>query len=320
MRSFDQGRRVRRALAAGAMVTALAVAGGASLSDASSDDLRSSGQLEQLIDDVHRSTQARALAEDHLAAARRQLQATLNGETRRARAEGSATSSPPTGVSLSESRVLYEQALEELSQALNAEHTATARLQDTVALNGAWSAAGRSRVTSIPPRVSDMLSWTAARAMVEHPRCRLDWPLLAAISKVEGNHGRYDGAQVLRDGSVYPPILGVALDGDGVASITDTDDGRFDGDPVHDRAVGPFQFIPSTWQHYGRDANGDEVADPQNYRDAALAAADYLCAAGGDLSQPSGQRTAVYAYNHSDEYVAVVLELAATYRKAAADR
>ncbi len=286
------------------------------MGEASNGGDQSLEQLEALIDASNRTTRTRAEIEDRVAATRRELETALNEEARRLRTNGSAAEDQALLAVLTERRQQYEHALDELRRALAAEHTAAARLQDTVSLNGAWTATARSAATAIPPRVSDMLSWAAARAMVEHPRCRLDWPLLAAISKVEGNHGRFGGSQVLRDGSVYPPILGVALDGDGVASISDTDNGRFDGDAMRDRAVGPFQFIPSTWQRYGRDANGDDVADPQNYRDAALAAADYLCAAGGDLSQPNGQRTAVYAYNHSDEYVTVVLELAATYREA----
>ena len=44
------------------------------------------------------------------------------------------------------------------------------------------------------------------------------------------------------------------------------------------------QFIPSTWMIYGADGNGDGIKDPFNIFDAALAAANYLCDAGGDLS------------------------------------
>ncbi|MFN0025681.1 MAG: lytic transglycosylase domain-containing protein [Acidimicrobiales bacterium] len=307
-------RRARRALVAGALVATVAVAGGTVASDAS-DETPSVHQLEDLIGTAAQATATRGLAEQRVVHARQALQGALDQSAARARSTQSTPGQPPVGLSLVETRRSYERAVEDLAQALGAEHRAAGRLQDTVALNGAWSAAGRSTTTAIPPRVSDMLSWTAARAFVEHPRCRLDWSLLAAISNVEGDHGRYGGSQVLRDGSVYPPIIGVALDGDGVAAISDSDDGRFDGDSTHDRAVGPFQFIPSTWARYGRDGNGDGLSDPQNYRDAALAAADYLCAAGGDLSRPEGVRAAVYAYNHSDEYVATVLELANTYRE-----
>ena len=47
-------------------------------------------------------------------------------------------------------------------------------------------------------------------------------------------------------------------------------------------AVGWMQFMPSTWQAYGVDANGDGRKDPYNPVDAICAAARYLKAAGGD--------------------------------------
>lgn len=69
-------------------------------------------------------------------------------------------------------------------------------------------------------------------------------------------------------------------------------------------ACGPFQFIPSTWDAYGVDGDGDGVADINNLVDAAYGAANYLCASGacsGDLY------SAVFAYNHADWYVDMVL-------------
>ena len=122
------------------------------------------------------------------------------------------------------------------------------------------------------------------------PGCRLNWSLLAGIGRVESNHGRYGGAQIGQDGTVRPADLGPRLDGTGgVGVVRDTDHGRYDGDPLYDRAVGPMQFIPGTWRGYGADGNGDGVADPQNLDDAALAAARYLCAGGGDLSTQLGR-------------------------------
>jgi hypothetical protein len=73
------------------------------------------------------------------------------------------------------------------------------------------------------------------------------------------------------------------------------------------------QFIPTTWRSYAIDADGNGTTDPFNINDAALAAANYLCVAGGDLRTDAGQRRAVLAYNHSDEYVAEVLALARAY-------
>lgn len=41
-------------------------------------------------------------------------------------------------------------------------------------------------------------------------------------------------------------------------------------------ALGPFQFMPSTWWRYKQDGDGDGVRDPFNLQDAAQAAAFFL--------------------------------------------
>ncbi|MFD0278222.1 lytic murein transglycosylase [Kitasatospora sp. NPDC127111] len=136
------------------------------------------------------------------------------------------------------------------------------------------------------------------------PGCHLPWQLLAAIGEVEsGQAGR--GA-VDAAGTTYRPILGPVLDGKGFAAIADTDGGRYDGDRVWDRAVGPMQFIPSTWASWGVDANGDGQADPNNVFDAAEAAGRYLCAGGRDLADPAQLDRAVLGYNNSGEYLRTV--------------
>jgi hypothetical protein len=147
----------------------------------------------------------------------------------------------------------------------------------------------------------------------EHPACGLPWPLLAAIGRVESDHGRFAGSVLLGNGLSSPRIIGVQLNGHGTARVFDTDRGVLDGDPVYDRAVGPMQFIPSTWARYAADGNGDGVADPFNIYDAARAAANYLCAAGTELRSPAGQVRAVLSYNQSGSYVASVLGLEALY-------
>lgn len=146
------------------------------------------------------------------------------------------------------------------------------------------------------------------------PGCRIPWELLAAIGRVESDHGQYGGSQIGAGGVVSPPIIGIALDGtSGTSTIADTDDGALDDDRRWDRAVGPMQFIPSTWSAVGVDADGDDIRNPQDIDDAALAAAVYLCSGTGDLSTTSGQRTAIYRYNHSNAYVALVLSIMSDY-------
>ena len=156
----------------------------------------------------------------------------------------------------------------------------------------------------------------AASTMTQaDPDCGVHWALLAAIGRVETDHGRYAGAELRPNGVSTPLIRGVALNGKGpVSAIRDTDGGRLDGDKRWDRAVGPMQFLPSTWAYAGVDADGDGRRSPDDLNDAALAAAVYLCAAPGDLDSAAGARRAVYRYNPSDAYVDLVLDLTRAYR------
>ncbi|MEJ2868819.1 lytic murein transglycosylase [Actinomycetospora sp. OC33-EN08] len=148
------------------------------------------------------------------------------------------------------------------------------------------------------------------------PGCSLSWALVAGIGKVESSHA-YGGA-VSADGTTVRPILGPQLDGTGGnAAITDTDGGALDHDVTWDRAVGPTQFIPTSWRTYGADGNGDGTADPDNAFDAALATGRYLCAGGTDLATASGRHDAVFRYNHSETYVATVLRWADAYSSGA---
>jgi membrane-bound lytic murein transglycosylase B len=144
--------------------------------------------------------------------------------------------------------------------------------------------------------------------------CNIDWPLIAAIGRVESNHGRYGGNTLDSNGVSRPGIYGIPLDGsNGTAKISDTDAGQYDNDPQYDRAIGPMQFIPATWSVVGVDGDGDGKRDPQDIDDAALATAVYLCSGDEDLSGTKGQQAAVYRYNHSREYVNLVLSIMRAY-------
>ncbi len=144
--------------------------------------------------------------------------------------------------------------------------------------------------------------------------CRLSWQLIAAIGRVESNHGRYGGNALDDEGVAQPGIYGIALNGkNSTAKITDTDAGQYDNDTVYDRAVGPMQFIPSTWSTVGVDADGDGERNPQDIDDAALGTAVYLCSGNDDLSTVAGQRASVYRYNHSQSYVDLVLSIMNAY-------
>ena len=174
---------------------------------------------------------------------------------------------------------------------------------------------GLSSVASGIPAQALAAYQAAQRLLAEaDPGCKIDWALLAGIGKVESDHGRWGRNLLDAAGTAVPGIYGIPLTGSGVARITDTDGGRYDRDVVYDRAVGPMQFIPGTWQSVGADGNGDGRKDPQNIADAATAAGVYLCSGSGDLTQPSDLTRAVLRYNYSMDYVTKVTSIAASYR------
>jgi murein DD-endopeptidase MepM/ murein hydrolase activator NlpD len=106
----------------------------------------------------------------------------------------------------------------------------------------------------------------------------IPWQVLAAINKVESNFGRNMG-------------------------------------PSSAGAIGWMQFMPSTWERWGVDADGDGIANPWSAEDAIAAAARYLAASGGatDVSR------AVFSYNHAQWYVDEVLQLAQLFGSGGVD-
>jgi peptidoglycan hydrolase CwlO-like protein len=101
-----------------------------------------------------------------------------------------------------------------------------------------------------------------------------DWYILAAVGKVESDHGANMG-------------------------------------PSSAGAMGPMQFLPSTWETAGVDGNGDGAANIIDPRDAIPAAAGYLKTGGA----PQDWYAALFSYNHADWYVIKVLGVAEGYRR-----
>lgn len=135
----------------------------------------------------------------------------------------------------------------------------------------------------------------------------LPWQILAAIGYHESRHaaGHADPAT----GDVAPPIFGPPLDGrDGRARTTDPT--AVDG-WMH--ALGPMQFLPTTWRTWARLAPGrprGAVPSPQNAWDAIYTAAAYLC---GGPPKVTDLRAAVDAYAGTTDYYPEVLAKAVAY-------
>jgi hypothetical protein len=112
----------------------------------------------------------------------------------------------------------------------------------------------------------------------------IPWEVLAAVGKVECDHGRYPDPACRQRG--VENYAGVG---------------------------GPMQFLAGTWASYGIDADQDGIADRWNPADAVVSAANYLAASGA----PNDLEAALYAYNPSHAYVAEVLAWAEHYQEAA---
>ncbi|GAB5902739.1 lytic transglycosylase domain-containing protein [Mycobacteroides chelonae] len=145
------------------------------------------------------------------------------------------------------------------------------------------------------------------------PGCGVSWNLLAGIGRIESGHAN-NGATDIK-GRVVRPIYGPSLDGSlpGNEVIVDHEQSRTQGAQVYVRAMGPMQFLPSTWNHYASDGDGDGKADPQNVFDASLAAARYLCSGGLNLRDRSQVMSSILRYNNSMAYAQNVLAWAAGY-------
>lgn len=222
-----------------------------------------------------------------------------------------------------ESARIERQAAAELEDVTRRVRDAQRRHDDAATLVTRWTTTRSDRQVKLVAEAPgatvgssdlEIIALDAYRRSVASSGCSLSWTVVAGVGRVESRHGHAGGASVAANGDVSPAIYGVPLDGSGGnLAITDTDGGLLDGDAELDRAVGPMQFIPSTWQRWATDGNGDRRADPQNLYDATAAAARYLCAGSGGDPSEEGVRAGVFSYNHSEAYVDRVLSYSASY-------
>ena len=181
------------------------------------------------------------------------------------------------------------------------------------AVSPAWTSA-TAAASGIPEPAVRAYGTATLRMARRDAACHLSWSTLAGLGWVESEQGTIGGRVVGVDGRSDRPIRGPALDGGGDLAALRAADGRWE------RAVGPLQFLPSTWAAWSTDADGDGRADPQDLDDAAWAAARYLCASGSDLRTGAGWAAAIRSYNHSDTYVQAVFDAASAYAARTAPR
>ncbi|MEH1167186.1 lytic transglycosylase domain-containing protein [Micromonospora sp. CPCC 205539] len=169
----------------------------------------------------------------------------------------------------------------------------------------------------VPPIAMQAYGYAELVLAQTNRSCALSWTTLAAIGQVESGHGSANRAVLGQDGKAMPEIIGLPLDGkDGRMRITDTDRGSLDHDTTFDHAIGPMQFIPTTWQEIGADGDNDGVKNPHDLDDAALAAGNYLCKGGRNLSIPGDWWNAILSYNDVRRYVQDVYNTANRYGQA----
>ena len=170
--------------------------------------------------------------------------------------------------------------------------------------------------TGIPELAVLAYAGAVVRSREVYPDCGIGWNTLAGIGLVESDHGRHDGSVIGDDFRVRPDIFGVVLDGGETENIPDSDGGAIDGISDYDRAVGPMQLIPQTWDSWPSDGNGDGIPDPQNIADSAIAAANHMCRAAGEMATPEGWRAGIAAYNNATTYGGAVATAAQRYADA----
>lgn len=155
---------------------------------------------------------------------------------------------------------------------------------------------GRRRLVEagVPDLAAKAYLNASVRVTELHPECTVPPEVLVAFGRQESDHG-----QVVEwddTGHSIGILKGYANTGD------DTEGGELDGDTEADWAVGPMQFIPTTWKAYAQDGDGDGKAEPGSFYDSALTGAWHICSLAGAFPKASVIAAAWAQYDTAYRY------------------
>src|SRR5690606_16082599 len=138
----------------------------------------------------------------------------------------------------------------------------------------------------VPLRAVQAYARTAVSQRDAWPECDPRWNTLAGVGPADSAQGKLGGAGLDAGAASGQRRRGTTINGrSGTRAIKATQESpAVHGDEEWDRAVGPFQFLTSSWEQYGGDADGYGRADPHDIDDAALGAANHLCDRERDLA------------------------------------
>jgi membrane-bound lytic murein transglycosylase B len=198
-----------------------------------------------------------------------------------ARADRAAEQSIATARDVAQVADRVERLLAEQQQLLDEAQAEVAHLEAVEAARAALAAQAAALGSITTSRLASLRVMPPASVFMElyrkaAPTCPgMSWTVLAAIGQVESGHGRNPSTS-------------------------------------YAGAMGPMQFLPSTFSSYAVDGDDDGVADIMNPADAIFTAAHYLCANGAGRG-PEALYRAIWHYNHADWYVQMVLRLSEQY-------
>ena len=178
-------------------------------------------------------------------------------------------------------------------------------------------AAGEETLLDVPERALAAYQRASAVMAPADADCHLSAELLAAVGRVESDHGRYAAWRLGPRARMFPTLVGSPVPETTrqapASPLADTDGGVFDHDATADHPLGPLQILPGVWRQVVVDGDSDGLRSPDDLDDAALGLAIALCDGDLDLATPAGQEEALARLNIRARYLRSVESFRAAY-------